>query len=101
VTGRGGPACGGAGGLDEADLAERLRDSLGALAGTVRTSPDAYERALLEWRRRDRRRRLVAIIVAAAVIAGADGIGLWALNHAASQPAVVFDAPPPAVAPGP
>ena len=31
----------------------------------------------------------------------ADGVGLWALNHASSDPPVVFDAPPPAVAPGP
>jgi hypothetical protein len=87
--------------VNETDLAERLRDSLGALAGTVRTSPDAYERALREWRRRDRRRRLVAVVIAALVVAGADGVGLWALNQTGSRPPVVFDAPPPAVAPGP
>jgi ferric-dicitrate binding protein FerR (iron transport regulator) len=86
-------------------VAERLRDSLGAVAGGVRPSPDAYERALGQWRRRERRRRLAGVLLAAVLVAGADGVGLWALNHSASAgpstPAgpVVFDGPAPAVAP--
>ncbi len=87
--------------MKEPDVADRLRDTLDTLAGGVQPRPDAYERALREWRRRDRRRRLVAVAVAAAVVAAADGVGLWALNHAHSTPPVVFDGPPPAFAPGP
>jgi hypothetical protein len=87
--------------------AHLLREALGAVAGRVRTSPDAYERALTEWRRRERRRRMVAIAVAAVLVALADVVGLWALNRSASMtpahqprpPAVVFGAPAPAVAP--
>ena len=83
----------------ESELADRLRDSLGAVAGGVRPSPDAYERALAQWRRRERRRRLAAVLLAALLIAGADGVGLWVLNQSAPSGPVVFDGPPPAVAP--
>lgn len=76
-----------------------LREALGAVAGTVRTSPDAYERALADWRRRQRRRRLAGIVIAAILLAGADGVGLWALNRSAPESPVVFDAPAPAVPP--
>ena len=80
-------------------MAERLRDSLGAVAEGVRPSPDAYERALHQWRRRERRRRLAGVLLAAVLIAGADGVGLWALNRSAPTGPVVFDGPAPAVAP--
>ena len=87
--------------------AHLLREALGAVAGGVRTSPDAYERALNEWRRRERRRRMVAIGLAAILVALADAVGLWALNRGASMapanqprpPAVVFGAPAPAMPP--
>ncbi len=85
--------------MSDADTAQRLRETLDAMADRVGTSPDAYERALREWRRRDRRRRVVALLLAAAVFAGADAAGLWALNHSPAGHPVVFDAPPPAVAP--
>jgi hypothetical protein len=79
----------------------RLRQALGALAAGVHTRPDAYERALTEWRRRDRRRRLVALLLACLIFALSDGIGLWALNRSStsggSPGPVVFDAPAPAV----
>jgi ferric-dicitrate binding protein FerR (iron transport regulator) len=83
----------------ESEMAERLRDSLGAVAKGVQPSPDAYERALSQWRRRERRRRLIGVLLAAALVAGADGVGIWALNQSASSGPVVFDGPAPAVAP--
>ena len=83
----------------ESEMAERLRDSLGAVADGVRPSPDAYQRALTEWRRRQRRRRLAGVLLAAALVAGADGVGLWVLNQSAPTGPVVFDSPAPAVAP--
>jgi hypothetical protein len=85
--------------MNDIETAQRLREALDAVAGGVRTSPDAYERALAEWRRRERRRRITAVLLAAALVAGADGIGLWALNRTGNHGPVVFDAPPPAVVP--
>ena len=41
----------------------------------------------------------VVALVAAALVAGADGVGIWALNQSASSGPVVFDGPAPAVAP--
>lgn len=85
----------------EAETERRLRQALDAVASGVRTRPDAYERALAEWRRRERRRRLAGLLLACLIFALADGIGLWALNHGSTHPGlqdpVVFDAPPPAV----
>jgi ferric-dicitrate binding protein FerR (iron transport regulator) len=83
----------------ETEMADRLRDSLGAVANRVQPSPDAYERALTQWRRRERRRRLAAVLLAVLLIAGADGVGLWALNRSAPTGPVVFDGPAPAGAP--
>jgi hypothetical protein len=85
--------------MTETESVERLRAALGAVAGNVRTSPDAYERAFADWRRRERRRRLTGLVVAALLLAGADGVGLWALNRSAPVAPVVFDAPAPALAP--
>ena len=85
--------------MNDAETAQRLREALDAVAGGVRTSPDAYERALAEWRRRERRRRAVALLLAALLVAGADVVGLWALNRTGNHGPVVFDAPPPAVVP--
>ncbi len=85
--------------MSEPETAQRLREALDAVAGGVRTSPDAYERALTEWRRRERRRRVVALLLAALLVAGADGVGLWALNRTGNNGSVVFEAPPPAVVP--
>lgn len=70
---------------------ERLRDALDTLAEGVQASPDAYRRARARWRRRERRRRLVLAILAAVVFALADGIGLWALNHARPNAHIIFD----------
>jgi hypothetical protein len=85
----------------EAETERRLRQALDAVASGVRTRPDAYERALAEWRRRERRRRLIGLLLACLIFALADGIGLWALNYSSIRPGpadrVVFDAPPPAV----
>jgi hypothetical protein len=81
------------------DTAERLRQALGAVADGVRPRPDAYHRALAEWRRRERRRRMVGVVLACLAVTFADVVGVWALNHQASPASVVFDAPPPAVAP--
>jgi hypothetical protein len=75
--------------------ADRLRQALGAYADGVRTRPDAYDRALAEWRRRERRRRLVGLVLAGILIAAADALGLWALNHSGFRAPVVFDAPAP------
>jgi hypothetical protein len=75
---------------------QRLRESLGALAGCVEPAPDAFERAHREWRRRDRRRRLMAFVVAVVVVAGVDVVGLWALESSrSSQPGLVFEGPAP------
>jgi len=81
----------------DAETAQRLRQALDAVAGGVHTRPDAYQRALAEWRRRERRRRLVGVLLACLLLAAADGVGLWALNHAPPPASVVFDAPPPAL----
>ncbi len=85
--------------MNDTESVERLRAALGAVADSVRPSPDAYERALLDWRRRERRRRVVGLLVAALLLTGADVLGLWALNHSAVRAPVVFDAPAPAVIP--
>jgi hypothetical protein len=85
--------------MSDNETAQRLREALDAVAGNVTTRPDAYDRALREWRRRERRRRLTAVLLAALLVGGADVVGLWALNRSASNGPVVFDAPPPAVAP--
>ena len=85
--------------MSDPDTAQRLREALDAVAGGVRPRPDAYERALAEWRRRERRRRVTGLLLAALLVAGADGVGLWALNRTAGHGSVVFDAPPPAVVP--
>jgi hypothetical protein len=85
--------------MSEQETADRLREALDAVAGGVRPRPDAYERALGEWRRRERRRRATALLLAALLVAGADGVGLWALNRTGGHGSVVFDAPPPAVVP--
>lgn len=87
--------------MNETEVAQRLRETLGTLADGVRPSPDAYERALHEWRRRERRRRLIAVVLAVVVIAGADALGVWALNGSASHSPVLFNAPPPMGVPGP
>lgn len=87
--------------MSEQETAERLRDALDAAVGGVRSRPDAYQRALREWRRRERRRRVAALLLAAALVAGADAVALWALGRSASTVPVVFDAPPPAVVPQP
>jgi hypothetical protein len=85
--------------MNDTESVERLREALDAMAGRISSSPDAYERALVDWRRRERRRRLVGIGVAALLLAAADGVGLWALNRSAPAAPVVFEAPAPAVAP--
>ena len=85
--------------MSDIETAQRLREALGAVADGVRPSPSAYERALHEWRRRERRRRVLALVLAALLVAGADGVGLWALNRTGDHGSVVFDAPPPAVVP--
>ncbi len=85
--------------MSDNETAQRLREALDAVAGGVQPRPDAYERALAEWRRRERRRRLTAVLLAALLVGGADAVGLWALGRSASHGPVVFDAPPPAVAP--
>lgn len=99
-TGAHGVGANGVGANDE-ETAQRLRQALDALAAEVRTRPDAYQRALAEWRRRERRRRLVGLVLACLVFAVADLVGLWALNHGSAQRTtpgpVVFDAPAPAV----
>jgi 4-amino-4-deoxy-L-arabinose transferase-like glycosyltransferase len=84
---------------DGPDTAERLRQALGAVADGVLARPDAYQRALAEWRRRERRRRLVGVVLACLLVAVADVVGVWALNHSPATAPVVFNAPPPAVAP--
>jgi hypothetical protein len=85
--------------MNTPDTADRLRLALGAVADGVHARPDAYQRALSEWRRRERRRRLIGLVLACLVVASADVVGIWALNHSAPPAVVVFDAPPPAMAP--
>ena len=85
--------------MNPPDTAQRLRQALDAVADGVHSRPDAYQRALAEWRRRERRRRLIGLVLAALLVTAADGIGLWALNRSAAPASVVFDAPPPAVVP--
>jgi ferric-dicitrate binding protein FerR (iron transport regulator) len=85
--------------MNTPETAERLRQALGAVADGVHARPDAYQRALSEWRRRERRRRLVGLVLACIAVATADVVGVWALNHSAPPASVVFDGPPPAVAP--
>jgi hypothetical protein len=100
MTGRPPPGpAGPSGGSEAAGAADRLRQALVAVADGVNPRPDAYQRALAEWRRRERRRRLAGVVLACLVVAGADTVGVWALNRGTRTPPVVFDAPPPAVAP--
>lgn len=85
--------------MNTPDVAERLRQAMNAVAEGVSPRPDAYERALAEWRRRERRRRLIGVVLACLAVAAADLIGIWALNHSSPPASVLFDSPPPAVAP--
>jgi hypothetical protein len=39
--------------------------------------------ALAQWRRRERRRRVTALLLAALLVAGAYGVGRWALERTA------------------
>jgi len=78
----------------------RLREALDVLAGDVEPSPQAYRRAQTAWRRRERRRRVLLVVLATLTIAGADAVGLWALNQVPPHAPVVFDGPAP-VAPAP
>lgn len=85
--------------MNESLQIERLRAALNAAAEEVSPRPDAYERALADWRRREKRRRRVGLIIAAIILIIADIAGLWVLNRQAPEDPVVFDSPPPAVAP--
>lgn len=76
-----------------------LRETLGALAQQVETSPTAYNRAAAKWRRREHRRRLYVAIFAGVLIIIADVVGLWALNHATIEDDMLWDEPAPAGAP--
>ncbi|MFF2851032.1 hypothetical protein ACFVT5_32550 [Streptomyces sp. NPDC058001] len=87
------------------DTERRLREALEALAEEVRPAPDAYRTARGEWLRRERRRRLVLAVLVTVVFALATLAGLWVLNHAPSEPGVIFDndrtpAPSAPAAPG-
>ena len=77
------------------DTEQRLRDVLGVMAYQVTPDTTAYRRTQAAWRRRERRRRLVVAVVATVVIAGADIVGLWALNRSDSHEPVIFDGPRP------
>ncbi|MGL5808523.1 MAG: hypothetical protein ACRCYQ_01080, partial [Nocardioides sp.] len=79
------------GGAPSADTADRLRAALSAYADEVQTRPDAYHRALAEWRQRDRRRRLIGLALAAALITIADVVGVWALNHSDLDHPTMFE----------
>ncbi|WP_443060340.1 hypothetical protein [Streptomyces sp. NBC_00459] len=89
--------------LTEQDRMEReLRAALETLAGGVSAapSPDAYRTARGDWLRRERRRRLVLAVLITVVFALAVLIGLWVLNHAPSDPGVIFSGTRNAVVPG-
>jgi hypothetical protein len=73
------------------DTEQRLRDALGALAAEVQPNPDAYRRAITGWKRRERKRRLIVAILSTVIFAGADAIGLWALNQAPSNSPIFSD----------
>ncbi len=79
--------------LTAQDRTEReLRAALETLAGGVSAapSPDAYRTARGDWLRRERRRRLVLAVLITVVFTLAVLIGLWVLNHAPSDPGVIF-----------
>ena len=87
----------------EQDRTEReLRAALETLADGVSTAPtpDAYRTARGDWLRRERRRRLVLAVLIAVVFTLAVLIGLWVLNHAPSDPGVIFSGTRNAVVPG-
>lgn len=85
--------------MTPATTEDLLRETLGALAQQVETSPTAYNRAAAKWRRREQRRRLYVAIFAGVLIVIADIVGLWALNHATSEEQMLWDEPAPAGAP--
>ncbi|MGN6687427.1 MAG: hypothetical protein ACTHK1_07810 [Actinomycetales bacterium] len=91
---------GGVPGTHEAQEAQ-VREVLALLASEVEPAPGAFRRAQRMWRRRERRRRLLTAVVLLAVLAGADALGLWALNRAHST-GVIFttDTQPPAAPAG-
>jgi len=87
----------------EQDRTEReLRAALETLAGGVSAAPtpDAYRTARGDWLRRERRRRLVLAVLIAVVFTLATLIGLWVLNHAPSEPGVIFSGTRSTVIPG-
>ncbi|MDX2545753.1 hypothetical protein ACOT81_02535 [Streptomyces sp. WI04-05B] len=87
----------------EQDRTEReLRAALETLAGAVSAapSPDAYRTARGDWLRRERRRRLVLAVLVTVVFTLATLIGLWVLNHAPSDPGVIFSGTRGAALPG-
>ncbi|WP_239149327.1 hypothetical protein [Streptomyces sp. SID12501] len=89
--------------LTEQDRTERqLRAALETLAGGVSAaaSPDAYRTARGDWLRRERRRRLVLAVLITVVFTLAVLIGLWVLNHAPTDPGVIFSGTRNAVVPG-
>ncbi|WP_405813563.1 hypothetical protein OG241_03345 [Streptomyces sp. NBC_01390] len=85
------------------DRTEReLRAALETLACGVSAapSPDAYRTARGDWLRRERRRRLVLAVLIAVVFTLAVLIGLWVLNHAPSDPGVIFSGTRNSIVPG-
>ncbi|WP_105969307.1 hypothetical protein [Streptomyces geranii] len=87
----------------EQDRMEReLRAALESLAGGVSAAPtpDTYRTARGDWLRRERRRRLVLAVLIAVVFTFATLIGLWVLNHAPSEPGVIFSGTEGPVVPG-
>ena len=73
---------------------ERLRSALAGLADTVQESPDAYQRARRQWRRRDLRRRALTAAIVLVMVVIACGVGIWALSGASPARHVIFDGDP-------
>jgi hypothetical protein len=86
--------------VDQTDRAEeQLRAALHARAAQVSATPPAYGKVSAVWRRRERKRRLILAILAALVFTTADGVALWALNHANTDSHIIFSDPKPAERP--
>jgi hypothetical protein len=75
----------------DSDKTEQLlRDILAPFADEAQRDPEAAQRVVARWKRRERKRKLIIATLIAVVFTTADAVGLWALNHADPAAHIIF-----------